>query len=336
MFILPQQHSIAVLQRDIKELKARLKAEAEESARKPVFSPSITPPLSASPSDQSMLMDVMSGNVLPPMGGPIAPNRRQSAILSSLHRPGLPLKLDISSVTMGNSHTDAPFTTPVDVTVDLGLTRAPSPVTLAPKTAKTVTNDPALEMFINPAHHTISDIPVDAENETFDTPSNLTAPNKEVIDLTSDPATRAQLGDSADKPIELDMDTGYDGMDLFGDRSPTPRITAPNHSVQGNSSSIVPLDENLNKLLMDGATQGIENPSSSVHEGPPPQSANDPSADALRSVDENSRFNINNIDLSALFGAASGAVMPQVNATSNEDLDLMSQLLAMDGVTRTN
>lgn len=320
-------------------MKTRLNAEAEESAQRKPISSSTTPALLGSPTDQSsMLTDSTLSNVLPALS---MQNRRQSAILSSLHRPGFPLKLDLSSLS---SHTDPSFATPVDVSVDLGLTRAPSPVTLAPKTAKTLTNEPPLDLFINPAHQSIPELSMGSDN-TASSKLTVPMPGKDVIDLTSDSVTRTQLGDSADKPIELDMDTSYDDMDLFGDRATIPRDVVSVETVQNNSPiNTIPipqnLDENLNKLLMgaSGQSSSPKNSSMSLHEEPSSShSGNDSSADAFRLLEENRRFNLTNVDFSALtglFNAGNGASIPQTNASS--DLDIMSQLLEMEGGNRTS
>lgn len=334
------QHSIAIIQRDVKALKTRLKAEEEEAAQRKPISSSTTPALLGSPIGQSsILTDSALSNVLPPVLS--MQNRRQSAILSSLHRPAFPLKLDLSSLS---SHTDPSFVTPVDVSVDLGLTRAPSPVTLAPKTAKALANEPTLDLFMNSSHQSIPELSMGSDN-TASSKLDVPLPDKDVIDLTSDSVPRTQLGDSADKPIELDMDTSYDGMDLFGDRTTIPRDATSVETIQDNNPiNTIPIpqniDENLDKLLLGGSSQNssLKNSSMSLHGEPPTShSGNDSSADAFRLLEETRRFNLTSVDFSALtglFNAGNGASVPQTNAPS--DLDIMSQLLEMEGSNRSS
>lgn len=129
--------------------------------------------------------------------GPMIPSRRQSAIsLSSLHRPNVPLKLDLSSSSMRMTAED----------FSKGL--VPSPVSLAPKSARpTSTADIDLMAAFAAANassqHVDIDLTVDESPTTMMTGINTT------------------LGNSADEPIELDLD-GID-MDMsnmteiFGD-----------------------------------------------------------------------------------------------------------------------
>ncbi|KAF8531035.1 hypothetical protein JB92DRAFT_335155 [Gautieria morchelliformis] len=168
---------------------------------------------------------------LPPSGASaisLAP-RRPSAILSSLHRPSFPLKLDLSPAALAAGNVD-PLTMgqPMDVNVDLGLTSLPSPVTLAPKTARALPNDPSIPDIFNvgSAQGIPSNVPDGSgPSESGSIPGNVgmkttVTEQEDVIDLTGPEHSRGattQLGDSADKPIELDLEGTYDDMDLFGD-----------------------------------------------------------------------------------------------------------------------
>ncbi|GJJ13947.1 hypothetical protein Clacol_008204 [Clathrus columnatus] len=329
------QYAIAVIQRNINKLKARSAAEA--SIHRSTICSTATYASLTSASEQAMLTDA-PGNVLLQLGGSTLPmpNRRQSAILSSLHRPGFPSKVDISSMNMGNPHVDT-FTTPVNVTVDLGLTRAPSPVTLAPKAGRTLPSDPTLDMFINPAHQTITELSTEAETQVFTSSSNSTAPilDGSVIDLTSESVPGTQLGDSADKPIELDMDTNYDDMDLFGDPS---TIESPPSAIQTNSNPIS-ISRNLDTSLSTDGLNQTDILKNSIVLSPQVRSPTRPvsysSVETYRQLEEQSRFDLTNIDFSALtglFNTGNGGGAPQPsNAASQDDLDLMSQLLAIDG-----
>ena len=117
---------------------------------------------------------------------------------------------------------------PIDVNVDLGLTGLPSPVTLAPKTARVLPNDPSMpDIFgVGNSQGMSGSVPDGSgPNDTVSMSGNVGMKTtgtvqEEVIDLTEPEPSRdgtTQLGDSADKPIELDLEGTYDDLDLFGD-----------------------------------------------------------------------------------------------------------------------
>lgn len=133
-----------------------------------------------------------------PPPGSLNPTRRGSAIsLSSLRRPPFPLKLDLSSSSLRLSAEEAA----------LFSQSLPSPVSLAPKSARpsAQTEMDLMAAFASSSHHVDIDLTVDDDSPM--------AP----ID--------ASLGNSVDKPIELDLDSIDMEMsnmtDLFGDATET-------------------------------------------------------------------------------------------------------------------
>jgi hypothetical protein len=136
--------------------------------------------------------------------------RRPSAIsISSLQRPVVPLKLDLSSSSMRITSEEGSGMYPSGLT---------SPVTLAPKSARPVGPNEFPEEFMaaftNPIH-----VDVNVDQPVIDL--TLAEDNKHrQIKTSMDPTA----GDSSDKPIELDLD----GMDMdmsmnefFGNSSET-------------------------------------------------------------------------------------------------------------------
>ena len=136
------------------------------------------------------------------------PGRRASAIsISSLHRPQFPLKLDLSSTSLRITEEEAAMYTK-------GLA---SPVTLAPKSARLDPNEFPAEFIAAFAN---SSVPSDTAPEP---PSiDLTLPNSlHVVHEQNDSTMDNGIGDSSDKPIELDLDIEMANMtDLFGDPDP--------------------------------------------------------------------------------------------------------------------
>lgn len=237
-------HAISVLERDLRAEQARLDAEASASvatrtrSKRPSVSPtagriplpnvSPPPPGAEQASFTESPTSTMASSQFPPSGASAISlsARRPSAILSSLHRPSFPLKLDLSPAALAGGNIDPTMMgQPMDVNADLGLTSLPSPVTLAPKTARAIANDPSLpDIFgVGNAQGMPSSAPDgSAPNEPGSNVGMKTTGTvqEEVIDLTESEPSRGsatQLGDSADKPIELDMESAYDDLDLFGD-----------------------------------------------------------------------------------------------------------------------
>lgn len=203
MFI-QKLRAIAVLQRDLAREQRRAR-EAETAAiatRTRSKSTSESPttrkvPLPPLDTDVIMGPPTLPAQTSPP--GPVNPARRGSAIsLSSLHRPPFPLKLDLSSSSLRLSAEEA-------VMFSKSL---PSPVSLAPKSAR-------------PSAQAEMDLMAAFASATAGSSSQHVD-----IDLTADDEAHmhpidASLGNSADKPIELDLDSIDMEMstmtDLFGD-----------------------------------------------------------------------------------------------------------------------
>ncbi|KAH9891127.1 hypothetical protein C8Q73DRAFT_792548 [Cubamyces lactineus] len=191
--------AIAMLQRDLNREEQRLKAEEEAAAAAPklpspttsTIGPS-TPPGSPSQSQSETLPD---GSQRPKPLVP-TPARRQSTIsLSSLQRPAIPHKLDLSASGL-RIHPEE--------MIPSGLS---SPVTLAPRSARTTLAPDLLAALGEAANR-----PVDIDL-TVDSDIDMGGPSGSGSHLTSslDPS----LGSSADKPIELDLDMDMD-MEIFG------------------------------------------------------------------------------------------------------------------------
>jgi hypothetical protein len=145
------------------------------------------------------------------------PGRRSTISLSSLHRPVFPHKLDLSSTTLRLTAEDASM-----------FSNGPlaSPVTLAPKSARPSTSDIDF-LAVFEATRDANNRPVDIDLTLPDTepPDGNTNSN---VNMNVDPS----LGNSADKPIELDLDIHM--SDLFGD-------TADDGSTDPNASLFSPV-----------------------------------------------------------------------------------------------
>ncbi|KAK1215429.1 hypothetical protein PQX77_021968 [Marasmius sp. AFHP31] len=199
--------AISILQRDlqVEEEQKRIK-EAELAAMaspaKPEnISPTTTPgPLSmpttgelAAETQQSM---ESSSNTSQSPSVPVG--RRPSAIsISSLHRPSLPPKLDLSSTSLRIGE---------EAFLSGGLH---SPITLAPRSAR-------------PTDYTDLIFGPTADNVTNAVDIDLTLPDSDASENINMGLDQS-IGNSADKPIELDMDMAM--TDLFGDPQKTSSST---------------------------------------------------------------------------------------------------------------
>ena len=215
--------AIAVLQRDLgherqKILDAEKAAVASRTRSKSIsLSPTSTRvPLPGSDADTMVTEPPPPTQMSPPptSGGSGASSnsvsgRRGSAIsLSSLHRPPFPHKLDLSATTMR-------------ITEDASLFSSgplASPVTLAPKSARPSEIPPDLMAAFEAA----ADANTGAVDIDLTVPDNESAAgnNNSTSGHDIDMNMESSLGNSADKPIELDLDMDIDmsGMsDLFGD-----------------------------------------------------------------------------------------------------------------------
>jgi len=212
--------AIAVLQRDLDRAKAQEKAEREaEALRNMPPEPEVVAvksnpaELLAHPSDVSG--PSVSGTQ---KSGSFLAARRQSTIsLSSLNRPQFPHKLDLSSAAMRFN--------PAELAQGLsgGL---PSPVTLAPKSARPTASESPPDFMAALAASEMATRPIDLTM----LPEEATATGHVGLDTT--------LGSSADRPIELDLEgmdidmtnvgvTGVDVKSLFGDE-PTGGLSTTN------------------------------------------------------------------------------------------------------------
>ncbi|KAJ6569614.1 hypothetical protein B0H19DRAFT_1066317 [Mycena capillaripes] len=210
--------AISVLQRDLAREERRIKEAEAEAEAKAKSVAGRTRSASRSPTSTRLslpVIDLTAGSgsdgsrpstadpaLSPPLSGSSSIiGRRPSAIsISSLHRPNLPLKLDLSSSTMRISAEEASL-------FSQGLS---SPVTLAPRSARP---------------YGPNELPPDLMAALASASSSSDAPRPVDIDLTSPEHTNpdvemAAIGNSADKPIELDLDAMEIDMamsDLFGD-----------------------------------------------------------------------------------------------------------------------
>lgn len=173
---------------------------AAEERRKQAESLMLPPPIPPSAIDT---MDISSsvapseGTSTNPRNSPILQpmsGRRQSQVsISSLHRPQFPLKLDLSSTSLRISEEEANA-----IFSKGGL---PSPVTLAPKSARPTESNEFPPDFMAAFGNT--SLPLDGTG---------VAALPEGMHLQ-----QAQgLGDSSDKPIELDLDMDMDMSNMTG------------------------------------------------------------------------------------------------------------------------
>lgn len=225
---LPQLRAITVLQRDLSRERQRIQDAEKEKEKAAVASRTRSKSLSLSPtstraplpgSATDAIMDEPPSHTQmspPPSSGGSGsgpPGRRGSAIsLSSLSRPAFPHKLDLSSTTLRMTAEEASLFSSGPLA---------SPVTLAPKSARPGNAD------IPPDLMAAFEAAADANSRPVDI--DLTVPDTEPSDNNGNPAPShdvnmnmgSSLGNSADKPIELDldsMDIDISNMsDLFGD-----------------------------------------------------------------------------------------------------------------------
>jgi hypothetical protein len=215
----PKLRAITVLQRDLGRERKRLqdteKAAVASRTRSKSLSRSPTsmkvslpgPSSDAAPTD-SLANDQGSTQMSPPptSGGSGAssgpPGRRSTISLSSLHRPVFPHKLDLSSTTLRLTAEDASMFASGPLA---------SPVTLAPKSARPSTTDIDF-MSVFETTRDANNRPVDIDLTLPDTEPPGGNTNSDV-NMNID----ASLGNSADKPIELDLDIHM--SDLFGDNA---------------------------------------------------------------------------------------------------------------------
>jgi hypothetical protein len=196
-----------VLERDLAREEKRIRdaktaAISSRTRSKSISSPSSSRvPLPLVPASSSQTIDSQPsvGDVsMSAIPASISLRRPSSISLSSLQRPPLPLKIDLPSAALHMSSEEVALFTS-------GLS---SPVTLAPRSARPLAPDELPPELIA----AFGGAPSDSESVNRAIDIDLTVPDTPTID----PA----LGSSADKPIELDLDSMDIDMtmtDLFGD-----------------------------------------------------------------------------------------------------------------------
>ncbi|KAF5377305.1 hypothetical protein D9615_006386 [Tricholomella constricta] len=222
--------AIAVLQRDLHREEKRIKLAQEAAvatrtrSKSASLSPTSTrvalPPVAESFGGEIASQSIPSAPLPTPTNSPPAPpsagpGRRPSAIsISSLHRPAFPLKLDLSSTALRITPEEASM-------FSSGLA---SPVTLAPKSARAIgPNEFPPDLM---AAFASSSQSIDLTLETDNADVKMTMEN---------------VGTTADKPIELDlegMDIDMAMTDIFGDTADTGSNDA-NATMDGLFSPIV-------------------------------------------------------------------------------------------------
>lgn len=211
-----------MLQRDLDRARAKEQAEREAEALRnlPPPVPEVAPkshaaghsagsPSSVVPMDASLVSGIQRS--VPGSGSFLAARRQSTISLSSLSRPQVPHKLDLSS--------DALRINPAELAQGLG-GGLPSPVTLAPKSGRLTATSEFPPDFM--AALAASAQPVEIDLSMLPEEGSTTA------HVGLDPS----LGSSADRPIELDlegMDIDMTDVDvsLFGDE-PTNDIPTAN------------------------------------------------------------------------------------------------------------
>ena len=263
----------------------------------------------------------MISSQLPPPSGASAISltyRRPSAILSSLHRPSFPLKLDLSPAALAAGNIDpSTMGQPMDVNVDLGLTSLPSPVTLAPKTARALPNDPSMPDIFSvggsqgiPSSVPDSSGPSESGSMSGNVGMKTTVAVQEEV-LTGPESSRegnTQLGDSADKPIELDLEGTYDDMDLFGDvQTSADRVNGANTTAQASEVTVTSTQLDVD---MDGLFTPQDNQSNAFQldegMGQSDNAGAAPDPDILASLGSNTGDNVNSNELSSLLPGDGG------------------------------
>ncbi|KAF8973834.1 hypothetical protein BDZ97DRAFT_2053496 [Flammula alnicola] len=221
--------------------------------------------------DTSATQPPSDGGSTNPRNSPVlntALGRRPSAIsISSLHRPQFPLKLDLSSTSLRITEEEAAL-------YSKGLA---SPVTLAPKSARPVgPNEFPPDLM---AAFASSSLPLDGTHGPTEIdltlPDEMHMPHKE-SDLA---ALGVGLGDSSDKPIELDLDAMDIDMSNVADPFGNP-------AESGESSN--PHDGLFSPLLDDGEGEQLQN--------------NETDNQPLKEGDALNNFNITSPATDELFG----------------------------------
>ena len=195
---LSQLRAISVLKRDLRREDERREAEERRKQADALMLPPPVPPLNTSAASDSFATPTSDPTKVDPRTSPALgtlPGRRSSAIsISSLHRPQFPLKLDLSSTSLRITEEEA-------AVFSKGLA---SPVTLAPKSARALGPTDSFPDLMA----TFAGSSTNLEGAHVPPAMDLNIPDgihitQKQPDLA---ALTAGLGDSLDKPIELDLD----------------------------------------------------------------------------------------------------------------------------------
>jgi len=180
-----------------------------------------------------------------PRNSPVStlPGRRMSTIsISSLHRPQFPLKLDLSSTSLRITEEEAALYTK-------GLA---SPVTLAPKSARPVdSTEFSAELM---AAFATSPVPLEAGHNTGNMDLTLSVhkqPDVAILDVG--------VGDSSDKPIELDLDAMDMEMANLADQFGVPAESGESSSVHDGLFSPLADNGEVHQLPEHDGLQSIKN-----------------------------------------------------------------------------
>ncbi|KAF7306450.1 hypothetical protein MIND_00436200 [Mycena indigotica] len=222
--------AISVLQRDIARRKRRQEEEeaaAAAAATKDVkmedgsHSAPLSPATSTLPAVESTTLESSppptDPSQSPPLSGSLLGRRPSAISISSLQRPALPLKLDLSSAALRISPEEASL-------FSQGLS---SPVTLAPKSAR-----PYGPNELPPELMAVLTSNADA-GPSSRVEIDLTGPD------TVPDVDMSAIGNSADKPIDLDaMELDMATMtELFGDETSS---TGGGSAVDGLFTPVIP------------------------------------------------------------------------------------------------
>ncbi|TFK76680.1 hypothetical protein BDN72DRAFT_829831 [Pluteus cervinus] len=301
---------IAVLQRDIRREQERLReeeAKANTQAAADSRPPTDTGLESGSKAPQPITHS-------PPAQATVPLARRPSAIsISSLHRPTVPLKLDLSASSLRLTADEAA----------LFSSSLASPVTLAPKSARPLGPNELPPDFM--AAFASASSAADAPHVDVD----LTGPDPSQNGMVIDPGA----GSSAEKPIELDLDgieLDMDSMtELFGptgdgsgdavgveglfspvnETGPSLASGEVSHKLKADTHFLNALGTGtsghdlFNNLSQDAATQGLKPPTNDLHSVPSPgtllgfSSADSNPGPSNQSATMDQSFDMNPIDL---------------------------------------
>lgn len=262
--------------------------------------PPPVPPPTSEVSGETFMQPSSDGSKTNPRNSPVLsslPGRRPSAIsISSLHRPQFPLKLDLSSTSLRITEEEAAIFTK-------GLA---SPVTLAPKSARALGPSESFPELM--ATFGGSSAPLDASHG----PGTMDLSLSDSMHISEKPsdlaALAAGLGDSLDKPIELDLDAmdidiarindhfgdsvetsdpGHAGDGLFspvldsGEAEQQLQAASAQSQKEGNNISNFDMDANVHDELFGDFTSGGQMELTSDTSIPRPPSTPIPSPNSL-------------------------------------------------------